>query len=123
MPSKNTSVISARVKDETAVKLGVLAEDRGITIAKMLDIMVSEFERQGKKGVTPDEYYVSAVSDEEFQENLRYKELRLDRLVSAFEKRNYPDNAIRQCIEQIIYQVLDGGNFNPRRKYDSDCGC
>lgn len=123
MPSKNTSVISARVKDETAVKLGELAELRGITIAKLIDDMVADYEHKGmEKGVTPDEKGVSAIFNEDFEENLRYKELRLDKLVTTFEEYGYPDWFVRQQIETLISQIRDSGKYNPRRS-NSDCGC
>ena len=124
MPSKNTSVISARVKDETAVKLGEIAENRGITIAKLIDEMVADYEEKeaSEKGVTPIGYAVCEQSEDDFLENLRYKELKLDKLVSVFEENNYPDWFIRQQMEVMISQIRDGGKYNPRRSV-SDCGC
>ena len=50
---------------------------------------------------------ISAISNEDFEENLRYKELRLDKLVSVFEENNYPDWFIRQQMEIMISQIRD----------------
>ena len=122
MPSKNTSVISARVKDETAVKLGEIAENRGITIARLIDDMVAAYEEKeaAEKGVTPISCAVCEQSSEDFEENLRYKEVKFDRLLSAFERKKYPDLAIRQCVEQIISQLNEESEFNPRRSRNDD---
>ena len=124
MPSKNTSVISARVKDETALKFTQIAENRGITVSKLLDEIAEKIEEETlfEKGVTHDGYAVSEISEEEFQENLRYKKLRFDRLIAAFEKRGYPDEAIRKAVETMIQTVLDSPKYNPRRtRYDESC--
>lgn len=117
MPSKNTSVISARVKDSTAIKLGEMAETREITIARLIDEMVEVYEEKMtiEKGVTPIGYAVSEESDEAFLENMRYKELKLDKLVQAFEENSYPDYIVRQQVENLISQIKDFGKFNPRR--------
>ena len=117
MPSKNTSVISARVKDSTAIKLGEMAETREITIARLIDEMVEDYEEKMtiEKGVTPIGYAVSEESDEAFLENMRYKELKLDKLVRVFEENSYPDYIVRQQVENLISQIKDYGKFNPRR--------
>lgn len=113
MPSKNTSVITARVKDETALKLAQIAENKGITVAKLIDEMVENLEKESlsEKGVTPDGYAVS----EDFDELYRYKELRLDRLIDSFERHKYPDHEIRRQIENMLEQIDVNGNYNPRR--------
>ena len=131
MPSKNKVSVTARISEDEMKRLEMVANIAGISISALMKLLVNavinndiEVEKgELKLGVEPIGYAVSQVSEEEFQENLRYKELKLDRLVSAFERKKYPDQAIRQCVEQIVGQVLDGGNFNPRRSYDSDCGC
>ena len=109
MPSKNTSVISARVKDEIALKLGEIADSKGISIAKLIEEMVLESET--KKGVTPDGCADCEYSDEIFH----YKELGIDGLIAAFEKRNYPEHEIRRQIGMMIEQIDYHGNYNPRR--------
>lgn len=131
MSTKKRVTVNAKITEEESVKLNSLAERENISVTALLRLLVDalltgeiELEKgEIKSCPTTDEYCVSAISEEEFQENLRYKELKLDRLVSAFERRKYPDQAIRQCVEQIVGQILDGSNFNPRRSYDSDCGC
>lgn len=121
MPSKNTSVISARVKDETAVKLGVLADERGITIAKLLDDMVDEFEKQDEKGVTPIEYALSDDLDTPFGQ-------KVDRKFDKLRERGYPEMFIHSMKEQML-SGLDSQidmlpkKFDSRKMRDSDIGC
>lgn len=119
MPSKNTSVISARVKDETAVKLGEIAEDRGITIARLIDEMVCEYE--GRKGVTPDGYAVCDDSDTPFGQKVNRK---LEKLT----ERGYPENFIYSIKEEILNGLdtqidMLPKRFDSRRMRDTDCGC
>lgn len=123
--------ISTKINERENLELNKLADRENISVSAIIKLFTDallngdiELEKGELKICTPPhEYNVSAISEEEFQENLRYKELKLDRLVSAFERKKYPDQAIRQCVEQIVGQILDGGNFNPRRSYDTDCGC
>lgn len=122
MPAKNTSVISARVKDATAVKLGVLAEERGVTIAKLLDDMVEEFEKkEDEKRVTPDGYAVSEDLDTPFGQ-------RLERKFEKLRERGYPERVIFQMKEQMLNGLesqLDmlPKKFDARRMRDNDSGC
>lgn len=123
MPSKNTSVISARVKDETAVKLGELAEERGITIAKLIDEMVADYEEknESEKGVTPISYAVSEELDTPFG-------IKVDRKLRILLERGYPERMIYQMKEQML-SGLDSQidmlpkKFDARRMRDSDIGC
>ena len=120
MPSKNTSVISARVKDATAVKLGVLAEERGITIAKLIDNIVDDLESD-EKGVTPDGYAVSEELDTPFGQ-------KVDRKFDKLRERGYPENFIYSMKEQILSGIdtqidMLPKKFDARRMRDSDCGC
>lgn len=121
MPSKNTSVISARVKDETAVKLGELAENKGITIAKLIDEMVADYEEreEDKKGVTPISYAV--CGDTPF--GIRVEE-KLEKLV----ERGYPEKFIYSMKEQMLSGLdtqigMLPRHFDARRMGDNDCGC
>lgn len=131
MPSKNKVSVTARISEDEMKRFEVVANAAGISISALIKLFVNavinndiEVEKgELKLGVEPIGYAVSQVSEEEFQENLRYKELKLDRLVSAFERKKYPDQAIRQSVEQIVGQILENGNYNPRRSYDADCGC
>lgn len=113
MPSKNTSVISARVKDETALKLTQIAENRGITVSRLLDEIAEKIDEETlfEKGVTPDGYAVSEDSDELY----RYKELGFDRVKECFENHKYPDREIRKQNEFIAEQISRQGNFNSKR--------
>ena len=114
MPSKNTSVISARVRDEIAVKLGEIAENKGISIAKLIEEMTENYEEE--KGVTPISY---AVYDS-FTERIEKKFERL-------REREYPERVIEQMKEGIINGLENQISMMPRR-YDprrmrDDCGC
>ena len=122
MPSRNTSVISARVKDETAVKLGELAEDKGITIARLIDEMVADFEeKEAQTGVDPIGYAVSEEIDTSFGQKV---EIKLDKL----RERGYPENFIYSMKEQIL-NGLDAQidmlpkRFDARKMKNNDCGC
>lgn len=120
MPSKNTSVISARVKDATAVKLGEIAEEKGITIAKLIDEIVDDYE-EGKKGVTPIGYAVCDDSETTFGKKVNRK---LDKL----RERGYPETFIYSMKEQML-SGLDAQidmlpkKFDARRMRDADSGC
>lgn len=122
MPSRNTSVISARVKDETAVKLGEIAENRGITIAKLIDEMVECYEeRETEKGVTPISYAVCDDLDTPFGQ-------KVDRKLEKLIERGYPERFIYSMKDQIL-SGLDSQidmlpkKFDSRRMKDNDCGC
>ena len=123
--------INTKITEEESAKLHRLADRGNLSVNAVLRLCVDgllngdiEIDRgEIKSCPTHDKQWVSAISEEEFQENLRYKELKVDRLVGAFEKRGYPDRAIRQSIEQIVRAIVDSGNYNPRRGYDSECGC
>ena len=122
--------VNAKITEEESEKLVRLAERENISITALIRLLVDalingdiELEKgEVKSCPTTDEMGVSAISNEDFEENLRYKELRFDKLVSAFEENNYPDWFIRQQIEIMISQVRDGGKFNPRRS-GSEYGC
>ena len=123
MPSKNTSVISARVKDETAVKLGEIAENRGITIAKLIDEMVADYEEreESEKGVTPISYAVCDDLDTPFGQ-------KVDRKLEKLLERGYPEKFIYSMKEQILSGIdsqidMLPKHFDLRRMKDSDCGC
>jgi len=122
MPSKNTSVISARVKDETAVKLGELAENKGITIARLIDDMVADLEeKESKKGVTPISYAVSEDSDTLFGQ-------KVDRKFDKLRERGYPENFIYSMKEQILNGIesqieMLPKRFDARRVKEVDGGC
>jgi hypothetical protein len=129
--TKKRVTINTKITEEESEKLRRVLERENISSTAVLRLLIDgllngeiELEKgEIKSCPTHDEYCVSEISEEEFKENLRYKELKLDRLVKAFERNGYPDQAIRQSIEQIICQVMDNGKYNPRRRYDSDCGC
>lgn len=131
MSTKKRVTINTKITEEESIRLKRIMDRENISSTALLRLLVDgllngeiELEKgEIKSCPTHDEYCISDVSEEEFKENLRYKELKLDRLVSAFERKGYPDQAIRQSVDQIICQIMDGGNFNPKRRYDSECGC
>lgn len=113
MPSKNTSVIAARVKDDIAVKIGEIAQNKGISIAKLIEEMTENYESE--KGVTPYGYadcFAQRIDD-------RLKDLR---------ERNYPESFIEKMKGQIV-NGLDSQismlpkEYDPRRSRSYDSGC
>ena len=122
--------ISTKINERENLELNKLAERENISISAIMKLFADallngdiELDKGELKICTPPhEDCISAISNEDFEENLRYKELRLDKLVSVFEENNYPDWLIRQQMEVMISQIRDGGKFNPRRS-GSDCGC
>lgn len=123
--------INTKITEEENDKLNRLVSAENISVTALLRLLITELidgdikleKGEIKSCPTPDEMGLSEISNEDFEENLRYKELRLDRLVRAFEENGYPENVIRQQIESLIIQVKDGGKYNRRRGWDSDCGC
>lgn len=122
--------VNAKITEEESNKLNRLAERENISITALIRLLVNGVlngdivveKGEIKSCPTTDEMGVSAFSNEDFEENLRYKELRLDRLVKAFEDNCYPDNIIRQQIEVIVSQIRENGKFS-QRKCNSDWGC
>lgn len=122
--------VNAKITEEESEKLVRLAERENISITALIRLLVDalingdiELEKgEVKSCPTHDEMGLSEVSEDDFLENLRYKELKLDKLVSAFEDNSYPDSFVRQQIEMLISQIRDSGKFNPRRS-GSDYGC
>ena len=131
MSSKNKISATTRLTEEEFKRLESKANVANMSISALLKLLINgvcngdiEIEKgEIKLGVDPIGYAVSEESNEDFKENLRYKEFKLDRLLTTFEKRNYPDWLIRQSIEQIMCQINESGNYNPKRGYDSDTGC
>lgn len=105
MPSKNTSVIAARVKDEIAVKLEEIAENKGISIAKLIEEMTENYE--DKKGVTPISYGLS--------DNFS------DKIYEILTDKGYPDRAIDQMKEAIISSVKESPKYDARRAREEWC--
>lgn len=122
--------VNTKITEEESAKLNRLAERENISITALMRLLVSALlngdisleKGEVKSCPTPDEMGVSALSNEDFEENLRYKELRLDKLVRAFEENSYPDHVIRQQIEMMVGQIRENGKFNQRRS-SSDWGC
>lgn len=122
--------VNAKITEEESEKLNRLAERENISITALIRLLVNslingdiEIEKgEIKTCPTPDEMGICEVSEEDFKENLRYKELKLDRLASVFEEYGYPDSMVRQQIEQMIMMIKDNGRYNSRRS-NSDCGC
>ena len=130
MATTKRVTVNAKITEEESVKLNSLAERENISITALIRLLVDALingdilleKGEVKSCPTHDEMGVSALLNEDFEENLRYKELRLDKLVSAFEENSYPDWFVRQQIEMLIGQIRDSGKYNPRRS-NSDCGC
>lgn len=118
--------VNAKITEEESLKLNKLAERENISVTAIIRLLVNgllEGEIELEKGKikscpTTDEM---GISGNDYMENLRYKEVRFDRLLQMFKEKGYPDVAIRQCVEQLMTQIGYGGNYNPRRYKDSGC--
>ena len=117
-------VISTKISEHEYERLDLISRANGMSVSAVMKLMVSGL-LSGDIEIEQGEIKVAepvATFDEEFTENIRYKELRFDRLLRAFEKNEYPDSAIRQYIEQIASQVDEQGKFS-KKKYRDDWGC
>lgn len=127
MPSKDKKVVGVKIRENDYEFIDNYANMHNISISAMLGLCVSAFVN-GDLEVDKGELKMNIpepetdISDEDFRENMRYKELRFDKLLSAFERKKYPDEAIRNSVEQIIGSVLDGPDYSSRRS-NYDWGC
>lgn len=119
--------ISTKLNEHDNTELSRLAEREKISVSAIMklcsDALLSgdiELEKGELKMCTPP--HEDCVPDEEHEADIRYRELRFDRLLSAFEGKGYPDEAIRMSVEQIISSVLDGPKYSAR-KSGNDWGC
>lgn len=109
MASKTTTVLTIRVKNETAEILRETAEIRGISVTDLINQLAEEIEGCGiaEKGVTP---INDGLSDDS-----EYEDLGFGRVLRTFRKRKYPDRAIQRMTEAMVEQISDSGDYNPRR--------
>lgn len=119
--------ISTKISEGENEALMKLAERDNISISGILKLCSDALIRgeiklkNGElKMCTPP--HEDCVSDDDHEADIRYKELRFDRLLSAFERKGYPDEAIRRSVDQIISSVLDGPKYSARRS-GNDWGC
>lgn len=70
MPSKNTSILSARLKDETILTFTQVADNENMTVPRLLNAIADglksgaiEIEDGAAKGVTPDEIDISELKE------------------------------------------------------------
>lgn len=130
MGTKKRVTVNAKITEEESTKLNVLAERENISVTALIRLLVDALltgEINLEKGEikscpTTDEMGVSEVSEDDFMENLRFKELKLDKLASVFSEYGYPDYIVRQHVEQMISMIKDNGKFNPKRS-SSEYGC
>ena len=122
--------ISTKINERENLELTKLAERENISISAIMKLFSDallngeiELEKGELKICTPPhENCISEVMEDDFLENLRYKELKLDKLASVFDEYGYPDYIVRQQIEQMIAMIRDNGKYNPRR-LSSEYGC
>lgn len=123
MATQKRITVNTKISEEESERLNSLAERENISVSALIKLFVRALidgEITIEKGElktcpTHDEYCVSGISEEDFQENLRYKELRFDRLLAAFEKRKHPDNIIRQEVEQMIISLLESPDYTSKK--------
>ena len=119
--------VNAKITEEESERLNRLAERENISVTALIRLLVNgllngdiELEKgEIKSCPTTDEM---GISEDNFKENLRYKELKFDKLAATFEEYGYPDYLVRQNIEMTISTIKDNGRYNPKRS-SSDCGC
>ena len=108
MPSKDTEVLSLRVKSETAEKFRNDADLLGMRPSEYFEHIVWQ-----EKGVTPDEISVS--------DDFEYEDLGFARVLRLLREKKYPDRAIQRLVEGMAEQVMDAGDYNPRRAKEDWC--
>lgn len=115
MASKTTTVLTIRVKNETAEILRKSAEIQGISVTDLINQLAEEISEneEAEKGVTP---INRAISDD-----FEYEDLGFGRILRALRKKNYPDKMIRRMTEGMLEQISDAGDYNPRRAKEDWC--
>ena len=119
--------VNAKITKEESERLNRLAERENISVTALIRLLVNglldgeiELEKGEIKSCPTTDGM--GVSEDDFMENLRYKELKFDKLAATFEEYGYPDYLVRQNIEMTISTIKDNGRYNPKRS-SSDCGC
>lgn len=123
MSANKRVTVNAKLTIDESIKLNKIAENENISLNALIRLLINgvlsgDIEIEKGELVVPDD--CSEIVREDFEENMRYKSLRMDKLVSAFERKGYPDAVIRQSVEQITSQVLDGSSFSSKR-YREEC--
>jgi len=109
MASKTTTVLTIRVKNETAEILRKKAEIQGVSVTDLINNLAEDIAENDatEKGVTP---INSGISDD-----FEYEDLGFGRVLRALRKKKYPDRAIQRLTEGMLEQISDNGDYNPRR--------
>jgi hypothetical protein len=108
MPSRNTEILSLRIRSEVAEKFKNDAASKGFRPSEYFEHLMGY-----EKGVTPDEIEVS--------DTFEYEELGFDRVLRLLRKKNYPDRAIQKLLDGVAEQVMEAGDYNPRRAKEDWC--
>lgn len=119
--------VNAKITEEESIRLNKLAERENISVTALIRLLVNglldgeiELEKGEIKSCPTTDGM--GVSEDDFMENLRYKELKFDKLAATFKEYGYPDYLVRQNIEMTISTIKDNGRYNPTRS-SSDYGC
>lgn len=113
--------IGTKLTEEDFVKISALAERENLSTGALIRILVDGILNgdmmldKGELKTSPDESSISGIFEEEHEELSRLRDLYFDRLLRAFERKDYTDNAIRQAIDQIVGQINDSPKINTRR--------
>ena len=119
-------VVCAKIPDGAYENLDIYASRHGLSISALIKLFVSSLitgeitVEKGELRYSGESTNVMASSEDELLLD-RYKELKLDKLVAAFEENGYPNSHIRQQIDGLIGQIRENGKFNSRKS--SDYGC
>ncbi len=135
MPSLNTQVWSARVKNGTRQAFDEVGQQCGRTAVQVLDIVGESFAdgkawiEDGKLVCENSEIQCSCGATPIFDppelyddEPELYHELHFDKLVKAMRDKCYPERVIRDTIDGFIDKVRDGYKYNAKRD-SGEYGC
>ena len=119
MPSKKYVTISTKISEAEFSELSTIANRENISISAIIKLCMQaiingdiELEKgELKTCPTHDEYCIYESLDELY----RYRELGFDQVIKCFEKHKYPDHEIRRQTGMMVDQIMNHGNFNPKR--------
>lgn len=124
MPSVGTTAWTIRVKNGTKVAIEDAAVHDGMTAAQLINLF-GECLADGAMWVENGRltFEVEPTFEPQHDEGTEtYHDLHLDKLVKAMRDKGYPDRVIRDRIDGMVEQVIDGFKYNARRD-SGEWGC
>lgn len=116
--------VGIRMPDETKKELDKISAEAGITRNVVIQIAVEAIScgnmeiKDGK--LVPTSEYLEVLRPKglaiDFDEDTSDLErLGFDGILRLLRKKKYPDNAIRRLVDQLKEQIMENGDYNPRR--------